>query len=423
VLGPFAWLAFRQTGPHSRQFAVAAVACFGLLCSHDRGLNWVTWYILADAPALAFAGLACASLWHRGAGLSTRQVGAAALFAVLSVWSKQIAAPIVVALPFYVALRDGRESARRLALWILGTGLVVSAGFLSWFGFDGLFFNMFQMPAGHPWKSTEIGGTRLDDLVRSLGRLASNASLSGAVVVALCAATRRRGMATREWFREQPWTLLVCVALFMVPMAAVGGAKIGGEHNVYAMSTWFLTGAALLGLIQLAGSDQPRIRNVAQLAMVLVLGVGTGVEVGSPVRRAALQTSLGKLRDWRNNPQEQATAFARAHPDEAHFLGNPLIGLYSDRKLYSDLFGRYDRELAGFVPDPGLMRDHAPSRLRYVVVRRDFPWFIKPSKFPGYEEFTQLDKVPELPYHFVWERPAKSSTGAGGERGVQPPHE
>ena len=211
------------------------------LCSYDKALGWATWYVLADAPALALAGCACACLQSSRGNPTDRQMGSAALFAVLAVWSKQTAAPIVVALPLYVWLRDGWRTAFRFSLWMTATGVLVSLFFVLWFGFEGILFNMFQVPGGHPWKGIREGGSRLGAVLGSLGRLVVTSSLSGVLVLALAVTSYRRGLSAREWLRGQPWTCLAWVALLMVPTAALAGSKVGGEFNVYAVLTYFLS--------------------------------------------------------------------------------------------------------------------------------------------------------------------------------------
>jgi hypothetical protein len=370
---------------------------------------------MADGPALALAGFACACVLRRRTNPTNPQMVVAALLAVLAVWSKQTLAPIVVALPLYVWLLNDWRTAFRFTLVMGATGIGVSLLFVLWFGFDGILFNMFQVPGGHPWKGSLSGESRLTDLQRSFIRLVGTAGVAGVLALVVGVTTWRRGSSVREWLRSQPWTALLWVALFMVPTATMAGAKIGGEHNVYAICTYFLTSAAVLGLAQIATSTQPWVRDGARLTLAAIMSLAVGVELGSTDRYVALRTAVDQLRDWQNNPQEQGSAFARAHPDEVHFIGNPLIGLYSDGKLYSDMFGRYDRELAGFPPDPTLMHAYSPSRLRYVVVRRDFPWFTQPARFPEYKDFTKAVQVDPLKYHLVWERPGTPAMGSVGE--------
>jgi len=400
---PLAWLAFTDSEQRSRLLAASAVVCFGLLCVYDEALYWVALTIHADAPALAFAGCACACLQSRRGDPTNRQTGFSALFAVLAVWSKQVAAPIVVALPLYAWLRDGRRTAFRFALWMTAIGALVSLIFLLWFGFEGIFFNMFQVPGGHPWEGTLQGGSRFDAVLGSLGELAAFSSLSGITVLALAVASYGRGFSARKWLREQPWTCLAWVALLMVPTATLGGAKVGGYVNAYAFSTYFLTGAAVLGLAQVASTKRPLARGAAQLTLAGIIVLSLGHELASAERCSIFHASITQLSEWRKNPQEQATTFARAHPGEVHFIGNPLIGLYSDGKLYSSIYGKFDRALAGFAPGPELMLAHSPPRLRYVALRRDalFPRL----RLPEYKNFSKVVPLSDLPQYTVWEGP------------------
>lgn len=405
VLVPFAILAFRYPGQPSRLTASVAVVCFGLLCTWDSGLWWVAWHIMADAPALALAGSACAGLLSCRGTPSTRRLIVVSLCAALAVWSKQTMAPLVLALPLYAWMRSDLRAALRF-VGILGiTGLVVSLVFVLWLGFDDLLFNLFLVPGGHPWKGSLTGGSRLQDAVVSLRRMAGIAGPAALAAVAIAATSIRSGVPLRQWIREHPWTGLAWVALLMVPTCVMAGAKIGGEANVYAISTYFLTGAVVLGLAQATTTDAIQVRTASRMLLAAVLLFGVGMEMLRPQRYLALRTAVEQLRHWHDNPQERAVAFARAHPDEVHFIGNPLIGLYSDGRLYSDMFGRYDRELAGYRPKPELMLQYAPPKLRYLASRANFPWFTKPSMFPEYPNFTKPVAVAELPDHVVWERP------------------
>lgn len=416
VFTPIAWFAFRGPNPLPRPLAFAAVVAFGLFCTWDRGLTWAAWYILADGPALVLAGLACAFVSGRHASPSTRSMLVASACAALAVWSKQTLAPIVIALPLYVWLVNDGRTALRFTIVLGVVGLLVSSIFVIWFGIEGILFNMFLMPGGHPWKGSLTGQSRLHDLLVSARRFAETAWPATALVAAVSAASWRRESGVRSWLRSNPWTCFVLLALLLVPFSLMAGAKIGGEHNVYGICTYFLTAAAMLGLARCVAAADTRRSTLAAATMLAILAFGTGRELLAPGRAERLHTTVTQLRNWRSNPQEAGTAFARAHPDEAHFIGNPLIGLYSDGKLYSDMFGRYDRDLAGYTPDPSLMHAYSPKNLRYVVVRRNFPWFAKPSVFPEYTDFTKLVPVESLPDHFVWVRP-DSAAKSIAERG------
>jgi hypothetical protein len=424
VILPFACILFAGLRGRSRTAIFAAIACFGILCLYDSGLRWVTWYVFADPPALALAACACACVFTtRKPGTLDAQPSyeapgdyrlfAGALLSVLAVWSKQTSLPILVALPLYLWLVHGFRTAFRMAIFVAVSAVAVASVFVAWFGVEGLVFNMVQVPGGHPWKYTIHGGSSLRDAAVSFGKLLVTASVAGFLTAAVTAMNWRRGATLRAWMASQPWSVLAWVALFMVPTATMSGAKIGGEHNVYALSTYFLTAAALYGLAETASSDrQPRLAARWLLAAILAFGIAD--QILSADRHAQFHAAMPQLRDLRNNPPDQATAFALAHPGEVHCIDSPLIGLYSDGVLYSNMYGRYDRALAGYQPAPELMLSYAPPKLRYVVVRRDFPWFAKPSVYPEYHDFTELVPVKELPHHFVWQRPATSTSIPAG---------
>jgi hypothetical protein len=405
ALSPLAWLAFRAPEPRSRLLAASATVCFGLLCMLDEGLRLAVWRIHADAPALGFAGWACACLLASRTHPTTRRMLATAVFAVLAVWSKQIAVPIVMALPLYVWLRDGRRSAFRCALWIGGVGAVVSLLFVLWFGFEGIVLNLFLIPAGHPWKP---GAGTLGSLLDSLGRLAWTSRWSAGLTLAVAAVSYRRGQAVGSWLREQPWTGLAWVGICMVPTAVLGGVKVGGDAASYAMTTYFMAGAGALGLAQAAATARPRERQAAFLVTVGIIVFAVGYELGSARRRGALEDSVLQLRNWRSNPQEQATSFARDHPGEVLFASNPLIGIYSDGALYHDAKGIADRILANFgPPSPALLHAHIPPRLHYVAQRIKIG--SRTSRRPKelFPEFTQPIRPKQLDRFSVWKKPER----------------
>jgi hypothetical protein len=342
---------------------------------------------------------------------------ASAFLAVLAVWSKQTAAPIVLALPAIVWLRDGGRVALRFSLWMGAAGIAASGFFLLWFGLEGIVFTMFQVPGGHPWSSAAhpwgAGGERLQATLESLVRLSRMALPWIALVLAVAAASHQRGLPGRRWLREQPWTSLAFVAVAMLPTSTVGGAKLGGSLNSYAMTTYFLIGAGVLGLAQLACAVRSWRVAAARLALAGIVVFAAGDELRGQ-RRQEFERGVVELREWRSNPLEQATAFALRHPDQVLFADNPLIGLYSDGRLYHSLVGFGDRKLAGYRVRAELRDRHLPPKLRYVAVA-----------VGGFEErpqrvfraFTEERKFAELPQHRVWERAAPGDTGGAGRSG------
>jgi len=402
AIAPFAWFAARAFEPRERHVAAAAVVCFGLYCTVDPGLRMAAWSIHADAPALGFSGLACSCLLVGRGRPSSRRLFFTAVFAVLAVWSKQPAAPIVAALPVYLWIRDGRQPAIRCAIWVAGVGMIVSLGFVLWFGFEDLFFNMFRIPFGHPWKPSS---SKLAALFDSCLRIAWASRYAIALMLGVAAMDLPRGKALRTWLHEQPWTGFACVGIFMIPTAVLGNVKIGGSLSPFALSTWFLAAAGVIGLAQLAARSQTPTATIAALALAGIMTIAAGYELGSAQRRSALDEAVFELRHRSDNPQEQAVAFARAHPGEVLFGSNPLIGLYSDDALYHSFKGILDRMAAGLpAPSPDLLRAHNPPRLRYLALRRTgrLDRFQKPDFL--YPDFDRRLRSERMDHHSIWVR-------------------
>jgi hypothetical protein len=400
ALAPFAWFAARNFEPRERHFAAAAVVCFGLFCSYDTGLRIAAWSIHADAPAMGFSGLACVCLL---VGRPTnRRLFAAATFAALAVWSKQPAAPIVVALPLYLWIRDGRQQAVRCTLWFGAVGVAVSLALVLWFGFEDLFFNMFRIPFGHPWKPSP---SKLVALVDALLRLARESRLAIALILGVVALTVSHGKSLRTWLREQSWSGFVWVGIFMIPTATLGNVKIGGSVSPFAMTTWFLAAAGIAGIAQLAARSQQARGRLAGIALAGVMASAIGFELFSEQRHSNLEAAVFQLRHRSDNPQEQAVAFARSHPGEVLFVSNPLIGLYSDAAFYHSFKGILDRVVSGLdPPSPELLRSYNPPRLAYLATRngRRVSAFGRPDFL--YPEFAARIEPDRMDHYTVWVR-------------------
>src|SRR5262249_37063477 len=108
----------------------------------------------ADAPALGFGLGACGSLWMAmGRGRGRRGwLLLSPLLAGLSIWSKQVMAPLVPAMALWILLVAGVPPLVRFCAHLAVSGAVVAAGFLATFPLDGLLFNIWTMPARCPWR-------------------------------------------------------------------------------------------------------------------------------------------------------------------------------------------------------------------------------------------------------------------------------
>jgi len=362
---PIAWLHLGVRAV-SRPIALAGLATFALLAALDGGLSFSAFTIHVDAPALALCATAAGLVIFRSPGAGHRRLMPSAACAAIAVWTKQTMLPIVVALPLWLLITDGPRAARRHVVWTAAFGAGLAVLFVAWFGYDAMRFNMVTLPRLQPWYGEAEGHGRLPAALTSL-RLLLTANRGPAALLAVVAAVAvRDGGGARDWWRAQPWTLLLLVGLLMVPMSVLGGAKLGGYLNTHSPTNYFVLGAATLGLSRLAGR-RPSGPMAMLLAALLCLLVGRYVldAHSGPL----LQGALARLRAWSDNPQQQAYEFARQHPGEAYFPWNPLAPLQANGVLFHSEIGMWNRELTGVEPTPEHVRRFLPPDARIVASR------------------------------------------------------
>jgi len=360
---PMVWLHLRAT-PWA--IGLAGLLCFGLLAALDGGLSYSAFTIHVDAPALALGAAAAGVLLVRRPGGDGRRVILSAACTALAVWTKQTTAPIAVALPLFLLATDGFATAARHCLWTLAVGLGLAILFVGWFGLQPMVFNMVTLLTHQPWYGEAEGHGRLPAALNSL-RLLAIANRVPALLVVLVAVLAARARDRRaDWRDEAPWLLLLTIGVLEVPMCVLGGAKVGGYLNTHSYTTYFVLGAATLGLTRLAAR---RPDGPATLALAALLVVLVGRFVAAPVDLRLVRQAWTRAASWSDNPQQQAYDFARAHPGEAYFPWNPLSTLLASGVLFHSEIGMWDRELAGFEPTPAHLRQHLPADVRLVASR------------------------------------------------------
>jgi hypothetical protein len=234
-----------------------------------------------------------------------------------------------------------------------------------------------------------------------------------ALILGVAAMTWSRGKSLRGWLRQHPWIGFAWVGVFMVPTAVLGNVKIGGSLSPFAMTTWFLAAAGIAGLAQLAATTQ---RARARFSAALLAGfmtAGISYELGAEQRGAAIKEAVFQLRHLADNPQEQAVAFAKAHPDEVLFVSNPLIGLLADGALHHSFKGMMNRVASGFPPpSPEQLRAHNPPRLRYLALPGTgrFGRWQRPDVL--YPDFVIRVRPEGLDHHSAWMRARDSGEPA-----------
>ena len=325
-------------------FAVAALFAASPTHSMLSGIH-------VDAPAVGLGLLACALLSQVERSPSLARLCAVATLAVLSVWTKQIEVPLLLAVIAYAWLRHGARTALRLTLAVATVGTGLSAVFVIAFGFPELAFNLFSIGAGH---------------LENFG--AAGAPLSF-LDLALECAPFLGGLALIAWLLrdeqepclERDWLLPLMAAAFLFPMSAIARSKLGAWENSYH-ALYYLVAAASLALA--AGLRSPgAARRLSLLALAASMLLACLPQPGFQ--------GFSRLASLADNPEEQALRFARAHRGQAYFPWNPLATAFAEGKLYHFDYAVLDRHLAGYPLSDAHIRAFLPADLRYVLFRND----------------------------------------------------
>ncbi len=343
-------------------------------------LSYIAFSIHADAPAVSLCGLACVFLYGKTGRHSWRTFLPAAICSALAVWTKQTMVPILIALPLYLWLAEGRRTCLNYLKYLaVGLGLI-SVVFTIWLGSKPLWFNLFVIPGHHPWyplladspvewlRSLRLPA-KVSVLLEAAAQLIEFCLVPLSILVAYFIYKYRFSVAKltslRSWFTTQSWTLPALVGLCMVPTSLLGRVKVGGDINSLSFATYFIFLAASLVLVQ-AGARicalefQGSTKQVRNLTFCTLLVFTVSIYSGS-------RFSPHRVGRPGPNFSDQAFRFLQAHPGECYFPWDPLVHLMAEKKLYHFCYGVFDRELAGYPLSPEHLRSGLPPQLKWVI--------------------------------------------------------
>jgi hypothetical protein len=312
-----------------------------------------------DAPAVGLGLAACWALAGGGAPPRRRRLAAAAVLGVLAAWTKQVEAPLPLALIVYAALW-GRRTAVTFLVYLAVAGAAVSLAFFAVFGFEEMWFNMIMRPARQPY----VGGGGWGMFGWSLIAAADVFIHSSPFLLLVLLAVRARGWAPARlaaWLREAPWTIYLLAGFAVLPTSAVGRIIIGGKVNSFHAVAYFAAAAVTVVVRGELTPSRP------------LLGARL-LHWGAVLAVAAAMPQLGVPRElwtWRDNPQEQAYRYARAHPGTSYFPWNTLSTLLAEGRLYHFDYSVFDRGLAGYPLSDAHFRRYVPASPRYVIYHRN----------------------------------------------------
>jgi hypothetical protein len=368
-------------------FFVAASVCY----RPSRSLLEVAH---ADAPALAFGTLACFFFWRAAQNNRLAPVFLSSAFAVMAVWSKQTAVPILAALPALALLTSGRRFLLRyLSCLVLG-GLAISGFFVLCFGFERMLFNIWTLQRRLP---LQVAGVGWLGVFWQLAAVA--APLLCLIVLAVFVDVQAGGdrqRPVRRWLRESPWTVLLFVGMCMLPVSVLSRARLGGDDNSYHSVYYFILAATVL-LAELAVRRSDRRTQEMSVVMMMLCWLLHSIFAVPTARQMDLLSSA------RANPEQLAYQYAVRHPGEAFFPRFTLASLMAEGKLYHCEIAVLDHKNAGFPLSERHFREYLPAGLRYVVFGPDLteerPWILK-----YLEEYVQRTSLGELPGWVAYER-------------------
>ncbi len=402
---PALWLHWRA-GPPARVWRFCGFLVFVALTLDLWPLTYSALTVHVDAPALGLGALAAGCL------LGPRPPTRAALWvsllaAVLALWTKQVMAPLVLALELFLLAAWGWRLAVRygLGLLLVGSGSLLLAGWSV--GGATLWFHLITVPVSHPWR----WGGGAHAVLFAFGLLLQTAALAWALtllagallVLRTCRESSCRASSYREdngpRFRQTPGALFWMIAGCNLPMALLGRLKVGGDDNALSFSVYFLVLGTTLTLAAFAGGA-PAVDRWAQkvLLVLLIVLVPFLVWVQEPGCLTSWQQPLA-----RDLPQDLAFRYAQQHPGEIYFPRLVLASYLAEDQFYHSGTGLVDRLLGKIAVAPQHVAAHLPARLRAIALAEN--GYLSEMDLLPFAEFSERTTDPELPGFAVFVRP------------------
>jgi hypothetical protein len=378
-----------------RATTVLILVSFGLMTLLTQALAGPAFWIHADAPALGFAGLACAWMHLRQRNDRIIDFAVPAILAVAAVLSKQVAAPMLVAVPICALFLGGRRAFLCSIVAIAGAILTGTILLLSAFDLAALLLNTIYVPGHHPWKSQPSSA-----LVQGGWSLFESGLLPVGIMVGCTFLAPRRAQAAGNGPQASRWQVWLITAGLMVPTSILGWVKIGGAANALAYTVYFLTVVAHLRLLHVCACRPEFCARMSADAPSIPLCLAVSLALWLTPAFATRLPSLAAR--FPENPEQVGFQFAKQHPGEVYFPFNPLITLKSEGRAYHFSDGVWIRELAGIAPSDTSIRAFLPNRTSMIAftgpsdqIQKYLPEFsnrITVTGLQGWQVFARRDR-------------------------------
>ncbi len=363
-------------------------------------LTYAGFTVHVDGPALGLGLLACMAVIPGEGGSERRSFALASIAAVLAVWTKQVMAPLPVAMVVYVGWAMGWRSACRLVGWLLVVGSGVGLLVVALFGpLSSLWLYLVVVPGGHGWRWAEVA-----QWTSTFRLLLVEAASVWAVVLLVCAARLKSARRQTENRRSLAYPrLLALVAVVLLPMAVLGRIKVGGDANAFSYVLYFVLVGGLAGLVATARSTVPSEgRRLARSgSMVLLTGLVLVLTVFQAPPSSWRWRQALNLAQW---PQEWALAYAKTHPD-IYFPRLSMVHYLAHGDIVHQGVGLLDLFLAGIDIDHEMIADRLPRPLAGVAFQDNgFQGDI--AYMPILWAFTEMTRDEALPGFVIFRKPA-----------------
>jgi hypothetical protein len=361
----------------------------------------------ADAPGLGFAMLACALILRGGEPTARRLLGVGVL-AWLSVLSKQVMFPILLALPLWFLLVHGRRACARLVGWMCAAGAGLMALLTLFFRPEGVVFNCLIIPARAPWELEQyprVVATVLAGAELAVHSIPLVLLLTAGAVLSVAVEPPARPSATglRPFLAGHGWALPALVALTMIPVSIAGRVKVGGYVNTFSPTTYFLLAAGILAAIGIPeGLKDKGDPSGLQFSLGLLALCSLVLAGGGGARIPFLATDFPPS----EHPTQRAYDFLTREDPDAFFPSHPLAHLLADGSLFHFGPALYDREELARMPLPSRQRQsHFPAAPSRVCWDRGEEWM----RGRYFTEYTRRIEVRSL--ESAWECYARQPPG------------
>lgn len=355
VVAVLLWFHLRLA-PARRTLAVFAFFIAALAATTTPGISEAVRSIHADALSIVFATLAAGTILSD----SPRRLPwiASALCAVLSIWTKQTLAPIVVPLLAFACFRGGFAACARYLLYLVASALGVS---LCIFGIfwppSRLLFNIVTLaahkPFPHPWIPAALAA------LRGIAQTYQVLFFAVACLAVYVLFFPRDRQQPPENISLAP--ALLCFGIFfaLLPGSFAAEITINGAPNDLGACMYFLV-LSLTACLATRPASQDGFTSLCKVVLTVV-----ALWSLHPLALAAIRQSY---RELRSNPTQLAYNYIRLHGDAAYFPYNPLASLLAEGKIYHLDEQLYDRAVAGYPVTPAQLRSGLPAHFTMLAI-------------------------------------------------------